>query len=191
MHVLLRAHAHTCTALFRPATIALQTIQPHWDSFRLSLGPLRFHLSTHYPLSCWLNNTERKEEREGGRKGLSLRWLWIARIVASYYSRLRVDHRGPILHYKLGWLQRNEECWLWLRQAYRNNHMSVAKVLHQSIQVIVFFTTRFPVYLLKYLQTFVQSSLLCNWSHKVLHTLPYSSWSSWAVLNAKKNSITS
>lgn len=26
----LHAHTHTCTALCRPATIALQTIQPHW-----------------------------------------------------------------------------------------------------------------------------------------------------------------
>lgn len=69
MLVHLYAHAHTCTALFSAATITLQTIQPHWESFRLSLGPLRYHLSTHYPLSCWLNNTERKEERGTERKG--------------------------------------------------------------------------------------------------------------------------
>lgn len=61
----LNACSPTCTrtALFRPATIALHTIQAHWDSFRPSLGPLRFHLSTHYPLSCWLNNTGRKERK--------------------------------------------------------------------------------------------------------------------------------
>lgn len=69
-HILMMLHhlhvqEHTCTALLRSTTVALQTMQPQWDSFRLSLGLLRFQLSTHYPLSCWLNNTERGRGKQG------------------------------------------------------------------------------------------------------------------------------
>lgn len=68
--------------------------------------------------------------------------------------------------------------------------MSVAKVLHQSIQVIVFFATRFPV---KF-STTSRSAVLCFRS-LLLFPLGYShtcsSWSSRAVWSAQIMSIIS
>lgn len=122
---------HTCTAVFRPANRALQTIQPHWESLKLSLWLLWFHLSTHYPLPCWLNNTERKERgtgRKGGKvypsTGDELPELLQAIIQRSNISK--EEHWGLILQCKLWEFQIATKRWLRLCQDY-NIHVGFPK----------------------------------------------------------------
>lgn len=120
-------HPHTCAAVFRSSTRALETIWAQWESLRPPLWPLRFHLSTHYPLDLITWNETRRERERAGSEGFSLHT--ITRAVASNYPKRRPQGTHPSLQS----VRASNRCRELARVVSKLERTSVPKQLHQGV----------------------------------------------------------